>query len=207
MELDIPHLSLRFLESSSATSILRSTVIATWWAMSKVSYQKSMVCVFLLNNLADKRVSVVTNDWEVVDFILGEQSFESSFKKWYESEILAEGDWDIKLPSEKVLKDLCSKYACISSILEFSKVKKKLVFATIRHVKPEDVQSLSQMLLLFGGLNREENFSVDWSKLHPVVANFLEKMMHTGLIDLTWLNYDKDDPESLIWKEDLGYLA
>lgn len=207
MGLDIPHLSLHFPESLSATSILRSTAIAIWWALSKVSDQKSLACVFLLNNLADKRVSVITNDWDVVDLILREQSFESSFKKWYESEILAEGDWDIKLPNEKVLKDLSSKYACISSILEFSKVKKKLVFATIRYVKPENVQSLSQMLLLFGGLNREGNFSVDWGMLHPVVANFLEKMMHTGLIDLAWLDYDKDDPESLIWKEDSGYLV
>lgn len=206
MGIDLPHLSLRFSLSQSDDSVLKSAVVAIWWAQSRISDYTSMASVFLLNDLPNKQVSVITNNWQVVDAIIKEPSFESSFKKWYELEVLSDKDWDINFTPERVLRNLCSNYKCISSILEFSKVQKKLLFATVRHIKPEDVKNLSQMLLLFGTLHREENLKVHWDKLHPVVANFLEKMMRTGFIDLAWLGYDKKNPESLIWKEELGYL-
>jgi len=167
----------------------------------QISEKRRTAGVFLLGDLTKKEVGFVTNDYDVVEKLLEIQSKEISLTSWLEELFSTDQTWDIKMVKLKTLDSLCDQHECLPVIIEYSHAYRSMVFASIRYIPPESVKTLSQMLLLFGVLHREPLVTVQWGKLHSVVANFLAKMMETGKLDLCWLGYNKDEPEALIWRE------
>lgn len=152
-----------------------------------------------MGSLREREVGFVTNDWRLVESLSGSEFSPSSLKEWYKRRVV-DDKWRVLMPSVETLNRLCLNHVCLSAMLETSEKEKSLVLATIRNIRPETVQSLSRMLLLFGVLHRKQVLAVNFEELHPVVASFLERMLDTGKIDLGWLGFDEDDPERLIWR-------
>ncbi|MEM3088606.1 MAG: hypothetical protein QXP20_05795, partial [Candidatus Bathyarchaeia archaeon] len=172
-----------------------------WWAQMQISEERRTAGVFLLNDIAKKEVGFVTNDYDVIRELLKIQSKEVSLTDWLEELFSTDQPWDIKMVKLKTLDSLCNQYKCLPVIIEYSHAFRSVVFASIRYIPPESVRTLSQMLLLFGVLHREPLITVQWSKLHSVVAKFLMKVVETGKLDLCWFGYDRKEPEKLIWRE------
>ena len=168
----------------------------------QISEERKTAGVFLLKNLTKKEVGLITNDYDVVEKLLEIQSKEISLTGWLEELFSTDQTWDVKMVKLKTLDSLCNQYECLPVIIEYSNACRSMIFASIRYIPPESVKTLSQMILLFGVLHREPLITVQWGKLHSVVANFLTKMMETGKLDLCWLGYNKDEPETLIWREE-----
>jgi len=174
----------------------------------QISEERKTAGVFLLKNLTKKEVGLITNDYDVVEKLLEIQSKEISLTGWLEELFSTDQTWDVKMVKLKTLDSLCNQYECLPVIIEYSNACRSMIFASIRYIPPENVKTLSQMILLFGVLHREPLITVQWGKLHSVVANFLTKMMETSKLDLCWLGYNKDEPETLIWREEaLSYTV
>lgn len=202
MDIEIPHVTLSFPKATTNGSILRSAAATVWWAQMQISEERKTAGVFLLKNLTKKEVGFVTNDYDVVGKLLEIQSKEISLTSWLEELFSTDQTWDVKMVKLKTLDSLCNQYECLPVIIEYSNACRSMIFASIRYIPPESVKTLSQMILLFGVLHREPLITVQWGKLHSVVANFLTKMMETGKLDLCWLGYKRDEPETLIWREE-----
>jgi len=201
VKVEIPHVSLRYPNAVSDGSVIRSAAVTIWWGQFRISQGRRTAGVFLLGNLGEREVTFVTNDRRLVKELSASRSSLSSLRDWYSKKVREE-KWRALMPSVETLNRLCTAHNCLSAIVETSERDRSLVLATIQHLRPETVQNLSQMLLLFGVLHRKQVLAVNLSELHPVVAKFLERMMDSRKIDLGWLGFDEGDPERLIWRED-----
>jgi hypothetical protein len=199
VKVEIPHVSLRYPNAVSDGSVIRSAAVTIWWGQLRISQGRRTAGVFLLRNLGEREVTFVTNDRRLVDGLSTSRSSLSSLRDWYSKKV-GDEKWRTLMPSVETLNRLCTSHSCLSAIIDTSERDRALVLATIQHLRPETVQNLSQMLLLFGVLHRRQVLAVSWEELHPVVASFLEQMLSSRKIDLGWLGFDEDDPERLIWR-------
>lgn len=152
-----------------------------------------------MGDLGERGVDFVTNDRRLVDELSSSEAGLPLLKGWYSRKVVEE-NWRALMPSVETLNRLCLDHGCLSAVVETSESEKSLVLVTVQHIRPETVQNLSRMLLLFGVLHRRQTLAVSLDELHPVVASFLEMMTSTGKIDLAWLGFDEEDPEKLIWR-------